>query len=116
MRRCAPMLKVQHSPVKPFRRILGLIDRHQPTADQENPLRDGTLEHLERWGHHGDGDSFGELVLRDETLRRLEEAICLDHGDHVGFPPNRDARTELPAGPVPGTPDRKRLWDRELDG
>jgi hypothetical protein len=116
--RCSyPQVTANRSSVKPYRKSLGLIGPPQPTAVQEHPLGDGALEHLEKWGYLGEGDSFGELVLRDETLRRLEEAICLDHCDNVGFPPNRDARTELPAAPVPGTPDREHpLWDRELDG
>ena len=118
MRPSHRLLKVRRSPVKPHRKSLGPLGPPQPTADREHPLGDEVLEHLEEWGYRDGGESFGQPALRrDEALRRLEEAICLDHGDDVACPPNREARTELPAAPVPRAPDREHpLWDKELDG
>ena len=117
MRPSHPLPEVQRSSVKANRKNLGLLGPPQPTADPEHPLEDEVLEHLEEWGYRDAGDSFGEVALRGEELRRLEEAICVDHGDDVPCPPNREARTEVPAAPVPRAPDREHpLWDREMDG
>jgi hypothetical protein len=109
--------KVQRSPVKPYRKDLGLLGSPQPAADLEHPLGDEALERLEAWGYRDGDDSFGELALRDEALRRLEEVICIGHGDDVTRPPNWEAWTEMPAAPVPRAPDREHpLWDRQMDG
>ena len=105
------------SPVKPYRKDWGLSAPPSPTSDPDRPLGDEVLEHLEEWGYRDAGDSFGDLTLPDEMLRRFEEATSLDEGDHVECTTNRERPIERPAAPVPTALDREHpLWDRELDG
>jgi hypothetical protein len=111
---------VQRWAVKPYRGDLGTPAPPLPSPHPDRPLGDEVLKHLkhlEEWGYGERGDSFGDLTLRDEVLRQLEEAICLDRGHDLARPTNREPSREPPAAQVPRAPDREHpLWDRDLDG
>ena len=101
----------------PYRKDWVLPALPSPTPDPDRPLGDEVLERLEEWGYRDGGDSFGDLTLPDEVLRRFEEATSFDEAEDIAFTTNQEPRIERPAAPVPRAPDREHpLWDRELDG
>ncbi len=103
--------------MKPYRGDLGTPAPPLPSPDPDRPLADDVLERLEEWGYREGGDSFGDLTLRDEVLRRHEETIGLDQGDVIAPPANRESSREPPAARVPRAPDLEHpLQDRDLDG
>ncbi len=109
--------KMRPASVKPNRQDPGPLGSLPPTPDLGHPLGEEALKRLEEWGYREGGDSFGDLTLPDEVLRRLEEATCLDQGDEATRSSDREPGTRPPPAPSQRSSDREHpLWDRDLDG